>query len=180
MKNKFIYDEDLYPSRTREYVTRTLLIIGITIAAMGIGQCMKEPRQAQIVIHQGQTEAKIQEAFERAGSPVPNQMAKACMKTKNPKLMASVAIVESDGTPWAKGKAGERGAWQVIPKEHGQVSSNVNEQALQAERILDELVAASPRGSLLQGLSAYNTGSYNSKVGRQYAMKVLKVRKSLG
>ena len=180
MKNKFIYDEDLYPSRTREYVTRTLLIIGITIAAMGIGQCMKEPRQAQIVIHQGQTEAKIQEAFERAGSPVPNQMAKACMKTKNPKLMASVAIVESDGTPWAKGKAGERGAWQVIPKEHGQVSSNVNEQALQAERILDELRVADSGRGLRRALAQYNGGTKPRAKSYRYADRVLKIRKTLG
>lgn len=123
---------------------------------------------------------KLASAFQAAGSPVPHEMAQACRATKNPKLMASVAIVESNGTPHAVGRSGERGAWQVIPKVWGSVPKSADGQARQAERILDELVAASPRRSLLQGLSAYNTGSYNSKVGRQYAMKVLKVKKSLG
>ena len=122
---------------------------------------------------------KLVSAFQAAGSPVPHEMAQACMKTKNPKLMAAVAIVESNGTPHAVGRSGERGAWQVIPKVWGSVPKSADGQARQAERILDELVAASPRGSLLQGLSAYNTGSYNSKVGRQYALKVMGVRRSI-
>ena len=126
MKRKFIYDEELYPSKAREYVTRVLLVTGMTIAAMGIGQCMKEPRQAPtpVAVKASKVETQIHAAFEKAGSPVPQQMTQACMKTKNPKLMESVAIVESEGTPWAKGKAGERGAWQVITKEHGQVSDH--------------------------------------------------------
>lgn len=180
-KNKFIYDEGLYPSKAREYVTRILLVTSITIAAMSIGQCLKEPRHAQPVVQQvSPTEVKIQEAFTKAGSPVPQQMAKACMKTKNPKLMASVAIVESDGTPWARGTSGEQGAWQVIGKHHGAVPNDAVGQALQAERILEQLVEESPRGSLLQGLSAYNTGKHTSRVGRKYAMKVMKVRNSIG
>ena len=123
---------------------------------------------------------KLADAFHNAGSADPHLMAKACRATKDPKLMAAVAIVESNGTPHAVGRSGERGAWQVIPKVWGSVPKSADGQARQAERILDELVAASPRRSLLQGLSAYNTGRYNSKVGRQYAMKVLKVRRSLG
>ena len=182
-KNKFVYDEALYPSNAREYVTRGLLVTAMIIAAMGIAQCVKEPRQAPAPVAVKSTnpaQVKLEQAFEKAGSPVPHQMAKACMATKNPKLMASVAIVESEGTPWARGKSGEKGAWQVIAKHHGAVSDNPVQQALQAERILDELVAEAPRGSLLQGLSAYNTGRFTSPVGRRYALKVLKVRKTLG
>lgn len=121
----------------------------------------------------------LADAFQTAGSPDPHLMAKACRATKDPKLMAAVAIVESNGTPHAVGRSGERGAWQVIPKVWGNVPKSADGQARQAERILNELVVASPRGSLLQGLSAYNTGSYNSKVGRQYAMKVMEVRRSI-
>ena len=181
-KNKFIYDEGLYPSKAREYVTRILLVTGMTIAAMGIAQCVKEPRQAPapVAVKVSKVETQIHAAFEKAGSPVPQQMTQACMKTKNPKLMASVAIVESDGTPWAKGKAGERGAWQVIPKEHGQVSSNVDEQALQAERILDELRVADSGRSLRRALAQYNGGTKPRAKSYRYADRVLKIRRTLG
>ena len=123
---------------------------------------------------------KLVSAFQAAGSPVPHEMAQACRATKNPKLMASVAIVESNGTPHAVGRSGERGAWQVIPKVWGSVPKSADGQARQAERILDELVAASPRGSLRCALARYNGGDRPKAVSYRYADKVLKVRKSLG
>ena len=54
------------------------------------------------------------------------------------------------------------------------------EQARQAERILNELVAASPRRSLRCALARYNGGDKPKAVSYRYADKVLKVRKSLG
>lgn len=163
--------------------------LGVLIAALVVSCVGAIDKQAELddinnAPHREQRERimrgdQLADAFEKAGSPDPHLMAKACRATSKPKTMAAIAIVESNGTPTATGKAGERGAWQVIGKHHGKVSSNPVDQAKQAERILDELVAASPRGSLLQGLSAYNTGSYNSKVGRQYAMKVMEVRRSI-
>lgn len=163
--------------------------LGVLIAALVVSCVGAIDKQAELddinnAPHREQRERimrgdQLADAFEKAGSPDPHLMAKACRATSKPKIMAAIAIVESNGTPTATGKAGERGAWQVIGKHHGKVSSNPVDQAKQAERILDELVAASPRGSLLQGLSAYNTGSYNSKVGRQYAMKVMEVRRSI-
>lgn len=123
---------------------------------------------------------KLVDAFHAAGSPVPHQMAAACRTTKDPHLMAAIAIVESNGTPTATGKAGERGAWQVIGKHHGKVSSNAVDQAKQAERILDELVATAPRGSLRCALARYNGGDRPKAVSYRYADKVLKIRRALG
>ena len=181
-KNKFIYDEGLYPSKAREYVTRILLVTGMTIAAMGIGQCMKEPRQAPapVAVKASKVETQIHAAFEKAGSPVPQQMTQACMQTQNPKLMAAVAIVESDGTPWAKGKAGERGAWQVIGNHHGTVPNDAVGQALQAERILDELRVADSGRSLRRALAQYNGGTKPRAKSYRYADRVLKIRRTLG
>ena len=122
----------------------------------------------------------LADAFQTAGSPDPHLMATACRTTKNPKLMAAVAIVESNGTPHAVGRSGERGAWQVIPKVWGSVPKSADGQARQAERILEELVAASPRGSLRCALARYNGGDRPKAVSYRYADKVLKVRKSLG
>lgn len=123
---------------------------------------------------------KLVDAFHAAGSPVPHQMAAACRTTKDPHLMAAVAIVESNGTPNAVGRSGERGAWQVIPKVWGSVPKSVVGQARQSERILDELVAASPRGSLRCALARYNGGDNPPAQSWRYADKVLRVRKSLG
>lgn len=122
----------------------------------------------------------LADAFQTAGSPDPHLMAKACRATSKPKTMAAIAIVESNGTPTATGKAGERGAWQVIGKHHGKVSSNPVDQAKQAERILDELVAASPRGSLRCALARYNGGDRPKAVSYRYADRVLKIRRTLG
>lgn len=124
---------------------------------------------------------QLEAAFEKHGSPVPKQMADACRATSKPKTMAAIAIVESQGTPWAKGKAGERGAWQVIDKHwpHGPVPNHPVNQALQAEKILDELVASSPRGSLRSALARYNGGDKPPAQSWSYADKVLKVRKTI-
>ena len=136
-------------------------------------------RQERAAIMKGD---QLEAAFEKNGSPVPKQMAAACRATKSPKTMAAIAIVESNGTPWAKGKAGERGAWQVIDKHwpHGPVPKHPVNQALQAEKILDELVAASPRGSLRLALARYNGGDKPPAQSWRYAEKVLKVRTQLG
>ena len=163
--------------------------LGVLIAALVVSCVGAIDKQAELddinnAPHREQRERimrgdQLADAFEKAGSPDPHLMAKACRATSKPKTMAAIAIVESNGTPHAVGRSGERGAWQVIPKVWGSVPKSADGQARQAERILDELVAASPRRSLLQGLSAYNTGSYNSKAGRQYAMKVMEVRRSI-
>ena len=181
--NKFIYDEDLYQREPKGRLTTVLLIVGLTIAAMGIAQCVKEPRQAPTPVAVKATnpaQVKLEQAFEKAGSPVPGQMAKACMATKNPQLMASVAIVESEGTPWARGRSGEKGAWQVIAKHHGAVSDNPVQQALQAERILDELRADGSGRGLRYALAKYNGGDRPRAKSYQYADKVLKIRRTLG
>ena len=66
------------------------------------------------------------------------------------------------------------------PKEHGQVSSNVNEQALQAERILDELRVADSGRSLRRALAQYNGGTKPRAKSYRYADRVLKIRMTLG
>lgn len=134
-------------------------------------------RQARAEIAKGD---HLADAFEKHGSPVPQQMAQACRATRKPKTMAAIAIVESQGTPWAKGKAGERGAWQVIGRHwDGSVPNHPTGQALQAERILDELVASSPRGSLRYALARYNGGDNPPAKSWQYADKVLRIRKTI-
>ena len=164
--------------------------IGIIIAAMvtscvqGLDKTIELEEQKNAPLREQRERIMngdhLTDAFQSAGSPDPHLMAKACRTTKDPKLMAAVAIVESNGTPHAVGRSGERGAWQVIPKVWGSVPKSADGQARQAERILDELVAASPRGSLRCALARYNGGDNPKAVSYRYADKVLRVRKSLG
>jgi len=89
--------------------------------------------------------------------------------------MAAIAVAESNGDPAAVGDGGESlGAFQVQPKHHGPVSASPVQQALQAEKILEELVQAS-RGRLRQGLAKYNGGSNPSAVSDRYAVKVMRL-----
>lgn len=107
--------------------------------------------------------------FEKKGNPTPQRMATAVLETTRPRLMASIAVRESHGNPKAVGDGGKsRGAFQVQGRHHGRVSNDPIEQALQSERILDELIAEN-NGNLKKALSAYN-GERTRKV---YAKNVL-------
>lgn len=124
--------------------------------------------------HYSQQEQHYIQVFRKYGSPEPEVMACAVTKTKNPKLMAAIAIVESNGNHRAVGDSGfSKGAFQVQARHWGEVPSTATEQAQQAERILDELVAASPRRSLRSGLAKYNGKGQQAK---RYADKVLRLR----
>ena len=139
-----------------------LAFMGMSIAFVAESHTVKKQQKIDV----------LESAFEKAGSPVPSQMAKAVRQTKRPELMAAIAIQESDGTPWAKGKAGEKGAFQVIEKDWGKVSQHPDEQAKQAERILDELLEAS-KGNELKAIAMYNGGAYPNKKAYKYADSVI-------
>lgn len=123
---------------------------------------------------------KIVANYIKHKSPVPNEMALAIknVSEKHQKTLQAISIVESNGTPWAVGKSGEKGAFQVLEKDWGLVSKNPTEQAMQAEKILDELLQASQNER--HALAKYNGGSRPNKRAWKYADKVLKVRRTLG
>ena len=131
---------------------KMLAIAGLVILA-GYGADYVAPIPKNVVpVLQSHTpplsseQAKLVEyckVFDAHKSPDPYRMAKAVVSTNNPKRMAAVAIIESNGNPKAKGKSGERGAFQVIEKEFGKVSKNPTKQAKQSEDILEDLVRVS-------------------------------------
>lgn len=115
--------------------------------------------------------------FAKRGSSHPIEMGIAVCKTKNPRLMTAVALKESDGDPTAVGDSGlSKGAFQVQEKHWGSVPDTATEQALQAEKILDELVASSPRRNLRSGLAKYNGGVKPPKSSYRYADDILKIK----
>jgi len=120
--------------------------------------------------------------FKHHGSPVPSVMAMAVqeVKPKNRPKIAAIAAVESNGRPWAVGdKGASKGAWQVQGKHWGKVPMSAVEQALQAERILEELVASEPRGSLRCALAKYNGGTKPPAISYRYAARVIELKKVL-
>lgn len=141
--------------------------------------CSEEPVEIYKA-HYRPEEVKMIQVFKKHGSTHPEEMAVAVTKTKNPKLMAAIAIKESNGRPRAVGDSGaSKGAFQVQEKHWSKVPTTATEQALQAEKILEELVASS-RGRLRSGLEKYNTGRVGTKAGKRYAADVLKIKRRLG
>lgn len=148
-----------------------LAIMGTSIALVAESHPVKKQPKIEKI-------EKIEKMFTKYGSPVPKQMTNAVNATKRPELMAAIALQESDGTPWATGKAGEKGAWQVMEKDWGVVSKNPIDQAMQAEKILDELLEAS-KGDVKKALSMYNGGSRPPKKSYKYADSVITKWKKL-
>ena len=113
---------------------------------------------------------KLSSYFKRKGSPEPEVMADAVLRTKNPRLLAAVATCETGGNHRVRSrgyKSRHDGAFQVNPRDWGKVSPNAADQALQAEAILKELVVE--KGGIVAGLNAYG-GDSKRKV---YAKNIL-------
>jgi len=127
------------------------LIIFVMLVMAGLHflvKCVVEEQENASVFGMSQTEGYYY-FYKHHGSPVPWVMAHAVevVKPVNRPRIAGVSIAESHGTPWAVGDNGEsRGAFQVQEKHWGKVPISAVDQALQAERILEELVASEPPG----------------------------------
>jgi hypothetical protein len=150
----------------------------VTVAILAAGgvsliRCTPEKKPAAAYkAHYTLQEQHYIQVFKLHGSPEPEVMACAVTNTKKPKLMAAMAIIESNGNTKAVGDSGQsKGAYQVQAKHWGEVPATATEQAQQAERILEELVQSS-RGRLRSGLTKYNG---KGRKARQYADRVLRL-----
>lgn len=114
---------------------------------------------------------KMASYFKSKGSRNPERMAYAVLRTGSPRLLAAMAVVESDGNSNIRNtgfKKRHSGAFQVNAKLHGRVPQDAVSQALQAETILNELVEHKP---LVAALNHYG-GESDLKRGK-YAYNVL-------
>lgn len=179
---KFIYDEELYKFE-RSMKSSIFTVLALTLTGIGLcllADCSKEIEPVVAKSHYTEKEQSFIEFFQKHGSKVPEEMAVAVVKTKRPALMAAIAVKESNGNPDAIGDNGDsHGAFQVQPKHWGQVPTTATEQALQAERILDELMRDDRRGSLRSSLARYNGGTKPPKISYRYAEHVIKLRKEV-
>lgn len=151
--------------------TLYLILFAIVIILAGYDFASKEPELKPLPSHGflNPRHFALSEFFRLKGSPDPQRMATAVLETKRPRLMASIAVRESGANPKAVGDGGRsKGAFQVQAKHHGRVSSDPVEQALQSERVLDELLSEN-NGNMKKALNAYN-GDTKKKV---YAQNIL-------
>lgn len=161
------------------FTLANIFLIFVMTGLIFIGQSVANTEEKPTYTHTLTHPDTLQTFFTAHGSPVPSVMASAVLQTKNPNLLAAVAVKESTGTPWAVGDSGKsHGAFQVQEKHWGEVPSDAVDQALQAEKILEELVRAS-RGRLRQGLARYNGGRNPPPVSHRYAMSVLRIKEVL-
>lgn len=156
-----------------------ILAIGIATGAgatMTLKSCSSIPAPACVKSHGAdvdeQKKIRFAKYFEKNGSKTPGILADAVLAAKpsNQRLLAAVAVKETGGNPHVRrgGLNGRHaGAFQVNPKYHGRVSYDPVEQALQAERILEDLVAA--KGDITAALNSYG----GDKTRRVYAQNIL-------
>jgi hypothetical protein len=105
--------------------------------------------------------------FKNNGSKTPEEMAYAVLQTKSPKLLAAMAVVESDGNHTVRNtgyKKRHHGAFQVNPRHWGKVHANPVDQAKQAERILEDLTNKHPIKTALSVYGGDSTDSYQKRI----------------
>lgn len=103
------------------------------------------------------------------------ELAELLVACDHPRVLAAVAAKESNFRLDAKGKAGEVGAFQVIPRYHGNPGHTWGSQTKSAERILRDLVESSG-GRLESAVMKYN-GSGSKAV--RYAKHVMSMARSI-
>ena len=118
--------------------------------------------------------------FKTYKSPHSIELGLAVNKTKYPKVLASIALVESNGDINAIGDAGKsKGAFQIQSRYWGPVPKTATEQATQAENILDGLLRSNPKAPLRLHIARYNGGNTPPKTSFEYADKVLQINRSI-
>jgi hypothetical protein len=143
-----------------------LLAIGIVLGIVldtGIKACHKPPTPLRDC---SGCHNKFTSYFQKNGSRTPEVMAYAILQTRSPRLLASIAVVESGGNSHIRNtgyKKRYHGSFQVDPKIWGTVPHDAVGQALQAERILEELVGE--KGTILAALNSYG-GDTRGKYAR--------------
>ncbi len=160
--------------------TAFVLLIGFTSKACVDGVVAQaEIQEKYYSAPISQEQQDLVHFFVRHGSPEPERMAAAVSKTRRPKTLAAIAVVESRGNPKAVGDNGDsKGAFQVQQRHWQPVPESPEDQARQAEQILEELLATT-RGRLRPALIKYNAGENSPPSAKRYADRVLALRREL-
>ena len=173
MQDDLMYDKRWRKKPKYGRVAILLILFAVVLIVVGHDFSYRETMQNCTGCHNRQM--SMSQFFKRKGSPDPQRMATAVLETRRPRLMAAIAVRESNGNPKAVGDGGRsRGSFQVQAKHwkpllhEKKVSKDPVIQALDSERIIDDLIAAN-NGNLKKALNAYN-GDTKKKV---YAKNIL-------
>jgi hypothetical protein len=158
------------PAKPYPYDAIVMISVGIVvgIVLMGTIKACDAPQPAVKAECMGCHRKEAYTAyFKMAGSKTPEEMAYAVLSTKNPRLLAAIAKVESNGNSNIRStgyKKRHDGAFQVNSRYWGRVGHTADEQALQAEAILTELTQAMPIKKALAHYGGDSTDRYSQKV----------------
>jgi uncharacterized protein YpmB len=173
-QNRFITDKE--PKRFIHILTFLIIVLIVDMCSyFAFSPIYRKPVTTDCTKCHNK-KAELTRYFKKSGSKTPEQMAEAVLKTKSPRLMAAIHIGGEKGTPYTVRNGGYKkrhaGAWQMSKrnqKAYGVVPIDPVGQALQAERLLDDLVA--DEKDIVKALNAYG-GESNKKRGK-YAYNVL-------
>jgi hypothetical protein len=179
--NRSVTLQDPYYSRHDKDLKIMYGGLGLCIGAIvgmafitAVKSCDKEPlptafkNSCTIKCHKDSRKKSMTDYFRKAGNKHPEQMAVAVLATSKPKLLAAMATKGEKNTPYTVRKGGYKrrhaGAWQVNPKDWGKVPMTPLGQALQAERILEDLTDKKPIKQALSHYGGDSTDKYANRV----------------
>lgn len=117
-----------------------------------------ENRGGQVLLQPRSGLSKRIEAFaikHGADPRIAPELAELLAACDHPRVLAAIAAKESNFNLRARGRSGEVGAYQIIPRDWGHPGYTWHSQTKAAERILNELTE-STAGKLLPAVSRYN------------------------
>lgn len=163
-----------HPEGDKWFRYGAVFLIGIVwgmVTLSLVKSCDKEPQLAFTSCSTAECHSRkmsMERYFEKSGNPHPKQMAEAVLATKRPKLLAAMAVKGEKNTPYTVRRGGYKkrhsGSWQVNPKDWGKVPYDAVGQALQSERILDELLDKKPLRQALNSYGGDSTDAYSRRV----------------
>ncbi len=103
------------------------------------------------------------------------ELAELLASYEHPRVLAAIAAKESNFRLNARGKAGEVGAFQIIPKYHGHPGKTWSSQTRAADRLLRDLVSDA-RGRLETAVIRYNGAGPKAE---RYAKSVMALVRSI-
>ena len=137
-----------------------------------------ENRGGQVLLKPRSGLSKRIERFAVAHGAKPEvapELAELIATCDHPRVLAAIAAKESNFNDRARGKAGEIGMYQVLPRVHGHPGRTWRDQTKTSERLLNELV--SDAGGVLQVAVRRYNGS--GPKAAHYAKHVMAMARSI-
>ena len=166
-------NEKANPFATMVVVAISFVLGMFSLAA--IKACDRAPEPVAVTsacpsCHYVSRHSKMAAYFKRSGHPAdPSRMATAVLSTGHPKLLAAIAVTEKSPITSKRGGYKERhiGSWQMSrlnEKAYGKTPSDPLGQAMQADRLLKDLLAEYPVKVALSKYGGDSSSKYQRKV----------------